>query len=271
MKVLTGTSMPMSLTSKPLMSSMKLTMFLPMSCKSPCTVPISTLPSLALSPPSCCLISGLATAPTVSSISPASTSSGRKYSPSSKRLPTMSMAARHSSSTRRGSAPSSNSILLDRAKASSSFMSDSHSTSCFSCSFMSFMVLVSWGVKNSYGMQTGLPAQTTFGNDLGEDILVLVAHHVDAGDALDAGQRLDGLDAYLLGFGFLVSRGCDACQQRWRYMDAWHMIGHPAQCLGAAQGANADDDVRALVQLALADPAHEDVQHRQIETELSLD
>ena len=38
--------MPMSFTSNPLMSSMKVTMFLPMSCRSPCTVPISTLPSL---------------------------------------------------------------------------------------------------------------------------------------------------------------------------------------------------------------------------------
>src|SRR3990172_7194992 len=51
MNVCTGTSTPMSFTSKPLMSSMKVTMFLPMSCKSPCTVPISTFASLRCPPP----------------------------------------------------------------------------------------------------------------------------------------------------------------------------------------------------------------------------
>jgi hypothetical protein len=85
------------------------------------------------------LISGLAMAPMFSSISPASTSSGRKYSPCSKRLPTMSMALRHSSMTRIGSTPSSSSIFLASAKASSSRMSASHSTRFCSCSVLSLI------------------------------------------------------------------------------------------------------------------------------------
>ena len=127
----------MSLTSKPLMSSMNETMFLPMSCRSPCTLPIRTLPSFFGPSPGPERMSGLATRPMVSSISPAITNSGRKYSPASNRLPTMSIAARQRSSTRAGLAPSSSSIRLARASASSSSMSASQSTSWRSCSLIS--------------------------------------------------------------------------------------------------------------------------------------
>ena len=50
-KVSGATSVPRSMTSRPLPSSISLTRFLPMSCRSPCTVPMQTLPE-ALTPAS---------------------------------------------------------------------------------------------------------------------------------------------------------------------------------------------------------------------------
>src|ERR1019366_6219605 len=265
-----GTSTPMSLTSKPLMSSMKVTMFLPMSCRSPCTVPISTLPSLAAAVPPLSLISGLAMAPTVSSISPASTSSGRKYSPSSKRLPTISIAARHRPSTCIGSTLSCSNMRLASGSASSSFMSASHSTSWRSSSVQSFMGSSPWGV-NSRDLPGRRGTQGGLDDDLRERLFVLVAHQVYAGHAFDLAHRMDGLDTDATAFAPLVGGGADARSDRLGHVHARHMFGHPAQGLGAPERAHADDDRRALMQAACADLAHEGFEQLQVKAELRLD
>ncbi len=54
-------------------------------------------------------------------------------------------------------------------------------------------------------------------------------------------------------------------------MDAGHVRRHPAQGAGAAQGADADDDLAAPMQFPRPDFAHEVFEQRQIEAELGLD
>ena len=84
-----GTSTPRSTTWKPPPSSIEATRFLPMSCKSPWTVPITTRPT-GSAPASA--NSGVISSSEVFMARAAISSSGTKYSLHSKRLPTSSMA-----------------------------------------------------------------------------------------------------------------------------------------------------------------------------------
>ena len=55
-----------------------------------------------------------------------------------------------------------------------------------------------------------------------------------------------------------------------RHVNTRYVIGHPAQGLGAAQRADADQDGRTTMQTALADCPHEILKQRQVEAELGL-
>src|ERR1019366_5928187 len=251
--VFTGTSTPISRTSKPLMSSMKVTMFFPISCRSPCTVPISTFPSFLASSPGSFLISGLATAPMFSSISPASTSSGKKYSPSSKRFPTTSIAARHNSSTRMGFAPSSSSMRLASATASSSRISASHSTRFFSCSVMFIRALPflgPWFLRHFF-------PQARFRDGLRQHALVLVPHQVHATHALDVLQRGNDLQQNSFPLGRLVRRARHATKDVFRNVHSRNMLRHPPKALRITHDTGSDEDPTALVQTSRPYFAHE--------------
>ena len=82
-----GTCTPRSMTSKPAPSSMMLTRFLPMSCTSPLTVPITNLPTVS-APVSASSGRSRSSAPDIAL--PAISISGTKKSPRSKRAPTSS-------------------------------------------------------------------------------------------------------------------------------------------------------------------------------------
>jgi hypothetical protein len=84
-----GTSTPRSITWNPPPSSIEATRFLPMSCRSPWTVPMTTRPG-ALAPASASL--GVSSLSAVFMARAAMSNSGTKYSLHSNRLPTSSMA-----------------------------------------------------------------------------------------------------------------------------------------------------------------------------------
>ncbi len=92
-------------------------MSLPMSWMSPCTVPITTVPSLAAG--ACATRCGFTLAVMPCMISPAMTSSGMNASPLAKRWPMTSMASLQDATMLSGSAPLSSSSSVIRSASSS--------------------------------------------------------------------------------------------------------------------------------------------------------
>src|SRR5471030_236353 len=205
---------------------------------------------------------GLAIAPMFSSISPASTSSGRKYSCFSKRLPTMSMASRHSSSTRTGSSPRS-SIVLARANASSSRISAIVSTNCFSSSIITHLagkkttpqnnsdqarvpcVLIANVTPDRSGV--AFPGQARIAKNLRHQAFVPMRHDMHACDAFDPAQGENHLHADIGAFAFLIRLLLQPVQDVLGNVHARNVGTQPAGSARRGQRSHADEDVAAAV------------------------